>query len=199
VRDLVIGYWESWNLLSRGCAQRDLSHIRVDSLTHINVAFGFITPETYEIHPIRGASIAGFQSVTNLKQHAPGLKVWLALGGWTFSDNGTDTQPVFGDLSSTPEKRQIFIDRLMTFMLEWGFDGVDLDWEYPGAPDRGGQDRDVQNFVYLMKDIHDRFALDGRGWGVSFTAPTSFWYMRWFDIGNLHPYVDWINLMTYDM
>jgi chitinase len=57
VRDQVVGYLASWSLLRRGCAQRDLSHIRYDSLTHINVAFGFIEPDTYEIYPIRGASI----------------------------------------------------------------------------------------------------------------------------------------------
>jgi chitinase len=163
------------------------------------VAFAFIKPDTYEIHPIAGSTIAGFQDVTSLKQHAPGLKVWLALGGWTFSDNGTDTQPVFGDLSSTPEKRKKFITQLTRFMLQWGFDGVDVDWEYPGAPDRGGQERDIDNFVYLMKDIYETFDAEGRGWGVSFTAPTSFWYMRWFDIASVTPYVDWINLMTYDM
>ncbi|GJC84622.1 bacteriodes thetaiotaomicron symbiotic [Colletotrichum tofieldiae] len=87
-------------------------------MTHINVAFGFIKPDTYEIHPMRGATVAGFQSVTNLKQHAPGLKVWLALGGWTFSDNGTDTQPVFGDISSTAAKRSKFVSNLLRFMTE---------------------------------------------------------------------------------
>ncbi|GJC84621.1 putative chitinase 10 [Colletotrichum liriopes] len=83
--------------------------------------------------------------------------------------------------------------------MQWGFDGVDIDWEYPGAPDRGGQDRDIQNFVLLMKDIYQRFQADGKGLGVSFTAPTSYWYMRWFDIGAVMPYVDWVNLMTYDI
>ncbi|KXH60486.1 glycosyl hydrolase family 18 [Colletotrichum salicis] len=199
VRDLVVGYFESWILLRRGCSQRDITHIRIDSMTHINVAFGFIKPDTYEIHPIRGATIAGFQNVTNLKQRAPGLKVWLALGGWTFSDNGTDTQPVFGDISSTALKRSQFVDKLLRFMTEQHAHRVDIDWEYPGAPDRGGQTRDIQNFVLLMKDIWFRFQADGKGLGVSFTAPTSYWYMRWFDIGAVMPYVDWVNLMTYDI
>ena len=84
-------------------------------------------------------------------------------------------------------------------MIEWGFDGVDIDWEYPGAPDRGGRDRDTANYVELVKDLRERFDEDGRGWGISIAAPTSYWYMRWFDIGNMHPYLDWINLMTYDM
>lgn len=36
-------------------------------------------------------------------------------------------------------------------------------------------------------------------WGLSFTAPTSYWYLRWFDIENMAKSVDWINLMTYDL
>jgi chitinase len=105
-------------LLRRGCANRDISSIRYDSLTHINVAFGYIKPNSYDIHPINGASIAGFKSITDLKQHAPNLQVWLSLGGWTFSDNDTDTQPVFGDLSSTVDKRFQFFTKLENFMLE---------------------------------------------------------------------------------
>ena len=199
VQDIVIGYFEAWSLLRRGCAGRDVSSIRYDSLTHINVAFAYIKPQTYEIYPIQGSSIAGFRSVTALKQHAPNLKVWLSIGGWDFSDNGTETQAVWGDLASSPAKRQSFIDRLENFMVEWGFDGVDLDWEYPGAPDRGGKAEDTQNLVDLVRDIKNAFDLMHRGWGLSFTAPSSYWYLRWFDIHSMSQYVDWINLMSYDL
>ncbi|KAG7291339.1 hypothetical protein NEMBOFW57_001354 [Staphylotrichum longicolle] len=139
VRRTVIGYFESWSLLRRGCANRDISSIRYDSLTHINVAFGYIKPGSYEIYPINGASIAGFKDITDLKQHAPNLQVWLSLGGWSFSDNDTDTQPVFGDLSSTGDKRFQFFTNLENFMLEH------------------------------------------------------------FDIEEMIKYVDWVNLMTYDL
>lgn len=93
------------------------------------MAFGYIQPDSYEIEPIDGADISVFQAITNLKQQAPGLKIWLSLGGWTYSDNGTNTQPVWADLASTTTKRAQFIDQLVQFMLTWGFDGVDLDWE----------------------------------------------------------------------
>lgn len=73
--------------------------------------------------------ISVFEELTDLKHKAPGLQIWLSLGGWTFSDNGTDTQPVFADLSSTTQKRQKFISNLASFLREWGFDGVDIDWE----------------------------------------------------------------------
>lgn len=199
VRELVIGYVESWAFITRGCSKRQISQIRADSVTHINAAFGYIKPGSYEIYPIPGASIETFKDLTDLKQQAPGLRVWLALGGWTFSDNDTDTQPVFGEIARTPENRLKFILELEKFMLHWGFDGVDLDWEYPGAPDRGGHDDDGANYVRLLSDLRTYFADQGRGWGISFTAPASYWYLRWFQIGDMMEYVDFVNLMTYDV
>ncbi|KAG4436704.1 hypothetical protein IFR05_007818 [Cadophora sp. M221] len=158
IRSLVIGYLGAWSITRRGCAQRDVADIPVGSLTHLNIAFAYIKPGTFEVYPMRAWA-----------------EDWIALGGWTFSDNETDTQPVWGDLSSTPAKRKTFIGQLMKFMDFWGLDGVDLDWEYPGAPDRGGNKNDGQNFVYLLEDIKIAFA-SRPGWGLSFTAPTSYWY-----------------------
>ena len=72
---------------------KKINQIRVDSLTHINVAFGYIKPKSFEVVSMGPATEEDFQALTNLKLKAPGLKVWLSLGGWAFSDNGTDTQP----------------------------------------------------------------------------------------------------------
>jgi chitinase len=48
-----------------------------------------------------------------------------------------------------------------------------------------------------MKDLKAAFTATGRHYGLSFTAPTSFWYMRWFDITGLADAVDFINVMSY--
>lgn len=89
------------------------------------------------------------------------------------------------------------IGRRLTSPL--GFDGIDLDWEYPGAPDRGGKPEDTQNYVALMKTLRATFDASGTTFGLTFTAPSSFWYLRWFDLPGLIKYVDYINLMTYDL
>jgi len=54
---------------------------------------------------------------------------------------------VFGDIARDSSKRNKFANNLVHFILEHGFDGVDLDWEYPGAPDRGGRKDDTDNYV----------------------------------------------------
>jgi chitinase len=73
-----------------------------------------------------------FQDITAIKSMKSGtdvsLEVFVSIGGWTFSDNGTATQPVFGNIASTQKNRQKFAYNLVKFMVLYGFDGVDLDW-----------------------------------------------------------------------
>jgi chitinase len=73
------------------------------------------------------------------------------------------------------------------------------DWEYPGAKDRGGSDKDGVNYTALLKELREAITASGRDYIVTFTAPTSYWYLRHFDIKNMSEHVDWINLMSYDL
>lgn len=85
-------------------------------------------------------------------------------------------------------------------MTKYSLDGVDIDWEYPAADDRGGRVADTQNYVLLMAEIQDAFQQSGNsGWDATITLPTSYWYLRGFDINRLQKYVSWFNLMSYDL
>jgi GH18 family chitinase len=84
-------------------------------------------------------------------------------------------------------------------MVQYGFDGVDLDWEYPGAPDRGGQAVDVKNYPLLLQMIQLKFRIEQKSWGITITVPTSYWYLRWFDLKEIAKYVTYLNLMSYDL
>lgn len=128
------------------------------------------------------------------------LKVYISVGGWTFSDKDTKTQPVFGNIARDEGNRKKFAENAVSFMKEFGFDGIDIDWEYPGAPDRGGKPDDKKNFVALMKTMKETFDKEGKGkYGLTFTVPTSYWYLRWFDLPGMLKYADWVNFMTYDL
>jgi chitinase len=63
-------------------------------------------------------------------------------------------------MAGTAANRATFINSLLSFMQNYGFDGVDLDWEYPVADDRGGQEADKQNYVLLVKEM--KIAFRGR-------------------------------------
>lgn len=67
------------------------------------------------------------------------------------------------------------------------------------APERSGSPADFVNYVTLLKSLRAAFTASGHGYGLSITLPSSYWYMRNFDIVNLEPYVDWFNVMTYDL
>lgn len=109
-------------------------------------------------------------------------------------------QPVFGQIASSGVFRSQFAENLVAFMSEYGFDGVDIDWEYPGAGDRGGTKNDYDNFPLLLKAIRQAFNDHGHGrWGISITAPSSYWYLQWFNLGELVKHVNFINLMSYDL
>ncbi|KAM0470857.1 hypothetical protein ACHAPX_009731 [Trichoderma viride] len=139
-----------------------------------------------------------YSKFTSLKTTYPGIKTWISVGGWSFNDatNSPNTQTAFSDMASTAANRAKWIKSLTNFMQTYGFDGVDIDWEYPGAPDRGGIPADTQNFVALLKDMRASW---GSKYGISATIPSSYWYMRWFDLKGMEDYLDWFNFMSYDI
>lgn len=80
-----------------------------------------------------------YEKVVGLKKKNPALKVLLAIGGWSF---GTQK---FKDMAASRYARQTFIYSAINFLRKRGFDGLDIDWEYP----KGGDDK--KNFVLLLK------------------------------------------------
>ncbi|KAI9035631.1 uncharacterized protein KD926_003171 [Aspergillus affinis] len=183
---------------TRKCDKRQPSDIDIVSLTHLNFAFAFFHPTTFQILPMSANDETLYPQLTGLKSKKPSLKTWIAVGGWSFNDatNSPNTQTAFGDMASSAANRQTFIKSLVHFMQTWGFDGVDLDWEYPGADDRGGNPDDTANFVELLRDMKNAF--QGR-YGISVTLPASYWYLRWFDLQGMQEHLDFFNIMTYDI
>ncbi|KAL5360254.1 hypothetical protein BJX96DRAFT_184439 [Aspergillus floccosus] len=191
--------YESWSA-RKACHKVAPTDLPLDALTHVNFAFAYIEPSTYQVVTMDGSTPATlFQDTTNLKSIKQDIKDFVSIGGWTFSDNDTSTQPLFGEIAADATKRQAFANNVVHFMKQYGFDGVDIDWEYPGAPDRRGNPEDTENFVLLLKTMRETFDASGSTFGLTFTAPSSYWYLRWFDLPNLVKYADWINLMSYDL
>lgn len=96
----------------------------LNDLTHINFAFAFISPESFELVPMDSQTPESlFRATVETKHVNPSLSVWLSVGGWTFSDNGTVTQPLFGQIASSESNRQRFADNVVAFLNKYGFDG----------------------------------------------------------------------------
>ncbi|RMZ82759.1 hypothetical protein DV738_g1689, partial [Chaetothyriales sp. CBS 135597] len=195
-QDRIIGYYEAWRYDS-DCQGMGLDDIPVTSLTHLYFSFASITPGDFSITGMDGLPESLFTDFTHLKKKNPALKTVIAIGGWTFNDPGP-TQTVFSDMVSSKENRRLFIDNLISFLRQYAFDGVDFDWEYPGADDRGGVEADGVNFVKFLKELDEENRKQPIKYVVSFTAPTSYWYLRHFDLKAVD-YVDFINVMSYDL
>ncbi|KAL8913518.1 MAG: hypothetical protein Q9171_001706 [Xanthocarpia ochracea] len=188
-----IGYYELFNVHNRLCDKVFPEDLVVAPLTHINLAF-VLFDRSFKLIDTDGDLIS---RVTFLKSRYQGLKVLVAIGGWAFND--PPTQTLFSDMASTRPNRQVFIISLISFINKYGLDGVDIDWEYPAAPDRGGLPEDTFNFVLLMSEIRKAFDATNQAWESTITVPTSYWYLRGFDITRLQDHVSYINLMSYDL
>jgi chitinase len=169
--------------------------LNLDQFSHINFAFAFFDPSTFQIAPMDANGASLYSRFTALKSKKASLQTWISVGGWSFTDPGP-TQTAFSTMSSSSDNRQEFINGLIQFMSTYGFDGVDLDWEYPGADDRGGNTQDTANFVSLAAEMRAAF---GNKYGLTITLPTSFWYLQHFDLVGLQKSVDWFNVMAYDL
>jgi chitinase len=131
----------------------------VDALTHVNFAFVFLNPTTYEIAPMDGSTPAQlFADTTAIKIYKPSLQVWLSLGGWTFSDDGTATQPLLGEISRSASKRQQFSNHVLNFLESYGFDGIDIDW-YAIPPAL------LQHILHVFHGVWLRRLPQGVSWG----------------------------------
>ena len=122
----IVGYYEGW-ASDRPCNVFRPEKIPVGLYTHINFAFATINPKTFKISPSSTEDVQLYERLMLHKEKDPGVKVYIAIGGWTFNDPGP-TATTFSDLSASIPRQKIFIESLISFMATYGFDGVDLDW-----------------------------------------------------------------------
>ncbi|KAL2753128.1 glycoside hydrolase family 18 protein, partial [Sodiomyces alcalophilus JCM 7366] len=184
----TIAYYESWALNRPGCEWRP-EDIDVQLLTHINYAFALVGDD-YRIAAMNPFDPALYTRTVNLKSQNPSLKVSIAVGGWAVSG------PPFSNMARTQERRAVFIESVVDLLDTYGFDGIDLDWEYPVSPDRDGAPEDKENYVHLVREL--RMALPAHK-EITVAIPASNWYLRHFDVEAMASYIDWFNIMSYDI
>ncbi|WP_225048456.1 glycoside hydrolase family 18 protein [Lacticaseibacillus kribbianus] len=171
-----------------------IEDIRLADLACINYAFAKVdglnlTRELKKIHLINAA-----------KPAYPGLKTCISIGGW--SADG------FSDAVATEANRTTFAANVVAYMRRYSFDGVDLDWEYPGQTAGGIKARpeDAANFLAFVKVL--RRALDAAGeedwryYRLTAAIGAAETLLDTMSPDGEHAYVqylDYLNVMTYDM
>lgn len=123
----------------------------------------------------------------------------LRVGGPTRNEILIASQLTPEKVARSYENRQVFIKSVVKYLRDYHLDGIDIDWEYPSASDRGGEPQDAANFVTLLGELREAFDREDPGWEISATLPTSYWYLRGFDPSGMDKYVDYFSLMSYDL
>ena len=140
-----------------------------------------------------------FGQLMALKQAYPDLKILPSIGGWTLSD------PFY--FFDDAAKRQTFVDSVEEFIRTWKFfDGVDIDWEYPGGqganPSLGNPAVDGETYRLLMRDLRamlDRVEQDtGREYELTSAIGAGSDKIEDVDYLNVQQYMDYFFVMTYD-
>lgn len=174
----------------------DYESLSLDDMAKMNIvfaAFGLINELDNKMYHDHSEE---FHYLIEARDIVKTTKIVVSIGGW-----GADG---FSQMARTAEGRATFIQSVMDFVDQYKLDGVDLDWEYPVS---GGEivhhDSDKDNFTLLMKELREeldkRTAYDGGKMILSFAAAaSSSYWRRSVDVEAVMPYVDYVNLMTYD-
>lgn len=192
----VVCYFTNWAWYRPGEGKYKPEHIDTDLCTHIVYGFAVLNRDTLTIKTHDSwADIDNkfYTKVSDLKNK--GVKVTLALGGW--NDSLGDK---YSRLVRSPEARARFVTQAVEFVEKYGFQGLDLDWEYPvcwqvdckkGFPD------EKQGFADLVKELAVAFRPRGLLLSAA-VSPSKMVIDAGYDVPTLAAYFDWIAVMTYD-
>jgi chitinase len=191
---IVAGYYVSW-----GAYQRRYTPIDIDAAKFTDIIYAFARIENGEI-TLGDAAVdpSNIAELRQLKSRNDRLKLLIAVGGWAGSKH-------FSDAAATGQSRHRLAASAVAFMRNNGFDGIDLDWEYPVS---GGQEsnirrpEDKENFTLLLQSLRAALdaagRVDGKRYLLTIAAGGSPEYVTDVELAKIARTVDWIGLMSYD-
>jgi chitinase len=184
--------------------------IPAEKLTHLIYAFANISGEG-ECVPgdpqadLGAASLAAaagrppggnVAALAELRREHPHLNILISIGGYTWSGG-------FSDAALTPDTRRRFAESCVALMARYGFDGLDVDWEFPveAGLERTGRPEDRENYTRLLNELRGQLDVqgrtDGRDYLLTVAAPHIPRFIAHMDLPAIAPLVDWFNLMSY--
>ncbi|KAJ7505174.1 glycoside hydrolase superfamily [Mycena galericulata] len=186
---LHVAYFEAFNI-ERPCLNMDIMQLDTTQYTHVHFAFLGLT-STFDYQD----QFNKFVKLTGIKR----LVRSRTMTCWAMSTD-PDTYTIFRDAVSSSANQQTFASNLVAFVEQYGLDGIDIDWEYPGEQDIPGipadSTDDGQNLAAFLLVLRP---LLPSGVSLSIAVPAGFWYLKAFPIGTMANSLDYIIYMTYDL
>lgn len=180
----VIAYYPSWKT-------QDTDKIDYSIITHINYAFAIPTAEG-KLRPLENASTAK-KIIADAHKHD--TKVMLAVGGWSYND--VPLEATFMKATENEQKLKAFGDAIVDMCVQYGFDGIDMDWEHPRV-DGTSKTQYETLMLYLKQELSKRNKLLSAAVLSGVNADGNVYYDANAHSDKVLKACDWINVMAYD-
>ncbi|UJR31003.1 hypothetical protein I4U23_018514 [Adineta vaga] len=207
----IVCYFSNWAVKRPGGGSMTPEDIDPCLCTHVIYAFSEmdnnqLTP--MEKHDLKDGNQAGFFERFNAwKSVNKNLRTLLAVGGWDMGmkDFAGKIQLVIVCGIVKSEKTMVkFAEAAIKYLRKHKFDGLDLDFEYPGVDWRDSPKEDKQKFTRMCEILYEMFEKEAEKSGnerlllTAAVAAAKINIDKAYEVDKLVPVIDWFNLMTYD-
>ena len=185
----VIGYFPEWGVYE---AHNFFTPDKVDysGLTHLNYGFAVVKNGVVTMHDTDKAP--GLIKDLDKRTEAANVAHMISVGGWNNSQEG-----VFENATATDAGLEKLANSMVSYMAQWNFDGLDIDWEYPDTEAEKAQ------FTKLIQSLRSK--LDAQGlkddkyYQLSAAVTTNHNNIQYINPAVTAPLLDSVNVMAYDI
>ncbi|CAF1473844.1 unnamed protein product [Rotaria sp. Silwood1] len=198
----IVCYFSNWAYKRPGGGSMTPEDIDPCLCTHIIYAFSEMENNQLiptEKHDFKDNNQPGFFERFNAwKSVNKNIKTLLAVGGW---DMGMKD---FAGIVKSEKTMKSFAESSIKYLRKHKFDGLDLDFEYPGVDWRDSPREDKQKFTKLCEVLYEAFEKEAEKSGqerlllTAAVAAAKVNIDKAYEVDKLVSVIDWFNLMTYD-